>query len=102
MVTDQDHEENTLLSLISAKEDSVRALIDAIIYPGRDFRYAWDNACLYWDRFGEAPSRIGILEAALLEAIELALDSQQRPLSEEEISRLKSLKLLAIDKESNS
>lgn len=52
--------------------DSARALIDALIYPKRDFESAWDDACIHWGRFGEAPSRVAILEAAVMEACEIA------------------------------
>jgi hypothetical protein len=57
----------------AAQADSARALIDALIYPRRDFESAWENACLHWGRFGEVPSKVALLEAALLEACDIAL-----------------------------
>jgi hypothetical protein len=57
----------------ATQADAARALIDALIYPGRDFESAWDNACLHWGRFGEAPAKVALLEAALLEACDIAL-----------------------------
>lgn len=57
---------------IPEQADSARALIDAMIYPKRDFDSAWDAACLHWGRFGEVPAKVAILEAAVLEACEIA------------------------------
>lgn len=57
----------------AAQADAARALIDALIFPRRDFESAWENACLHWGRFGEVPSKVALLEAALLEACDIAL-----------------------------
>lgn len=57
----------------ATQADAARALIDALIYPRRDFESAWDNACLHWGRFGEVPAKVALLEAALLEACDIAL-----------------------------
>lgn len=66
-------ENPNLIFATAAQADSARALIDSLIYPRRDFESAWDNACLHWGRFGEAPSKIALLEVALLEACEIAI-----------------------------
>jgi hypothetical protein len=55
--------------------DAARALIDALIYPNRDFEHAWEQASLHWGRFGEVPARIALLEVALIEACEIAIAS---------------------------
>jgi hypothetical protein len=54
-----------------AQADSARALLDALIYPNRDFDYAWDQASLHWGRFGEVPAKIALLEVAVLELCEI-------------------------------
>lgn len=77
-----------------AQADSARALLDALIYPRRDFDYAWEQATLHWGRFGEAPAKIAMLEVALLEACEIATrgnlsDSADR-------NRIQALKVMAL------
>ena len=56
----------------TAQLETARALIDSLVYQSRDFASAWDDACLHWGRFGEVPARIAILEAAIIEACEIA------------------------------
>ena len=64
---------------IPEQADSARALIDALIYPKRDFDSAWEAACLHWGRFGEAPAKLAILESAVLEACEIAKKPNKDP-----------------------
>jgi hypothetical protein len=72
--------------------DSARALIDALIYPKRDFDHAWDEATLRWGRYGEVPAKIAILESAVLEACEIA--RRGKVSDPADIERLKALQLL--------
>ena len=59
-----------------AQADSARALIDALIYPMRDFDHAWEQAIIHWGRFGEVPAKIALLEAALIEMSEMVLSGK--------------------------
>jgi len=72
--------------------DSARALLDALIYPKRDFDHAWDKATLHWGRFGEVPAKIALLEAAVLEACEIA--RRGKVSDPADIERLKALQIL--------
>jgi hypothetical protein len=71
-----------------AQADSARALIDALIYPRRDFEHAWEAATVAWGREGEAPARIALLEAALLEACEIAKRGKASPVDLERLGEL--------------
>jgi len=75
-----------------AQADSARSLIDALIYPRKDFEHAWEAATAAWGREGEVPARIAILEAAVLEACEIARRKSSDPGDAE---RLHALQIIA-------
>lgn len=77
-----------------AQADSARALLDSLIYPNRDFDYAWEQASLHWGRFGEVPAKIAMLEVALLEACEIA--SRGNLSDQADRDRIQALKVMAI------
>jgi hypothetical protein len=77
-----------------AQADSARALLDALIYPKRDFDYAWEQASLHWGRFGEVPAKLAILEVALLEACEIA--SRGNLSDQADRDRIQALKVMAL------
>ena len=77
-----------------AQADSARALLDALIYPKRDFDYAWEQASLHWGRFGEVPAKIALLEVALLEACEIA--SRGKLSDQADKDRIQALKVMAL------
>lgn len=77
-----------------AQADSARALLDALIYPKRDFDYAWEQASLHWGRFGEVPAKIAMLEVALLEACEIATRGNLSDQSDKD--RIQALKVMAL------
>lgn len=77
-----------------AQADSARALLDALIYPKRDFDYAWEQASLHWGRFGEVPAKIAQLEVALLEACEIA--SRGNLSDRADRDRIQALKVMAL------
>lgn len=72
--------------------DAVYKLLDALIYPKRNITEAWEEVCLHWGRFGETPARIALLEAAVLEACDMALSSKKN--SKKRISELVKLATL--------
>lgn len=66
--------------------------MDALIYPRKDFEYAWEQAALHWGRYGEVPARIAQLESAVLEACEIA--RRGKVSDPADIERLKALQIL--------
>lgn len=84
-------------AVAAEQADASRALIDALIYQKRDFDHAWDRACAAWDRWGEAPARIGLLEAALMEACEIA-SSPGGAVTKAQIARIAQLLAIATGK----
>lgn len=77
-----------------AQADSARALMDALIYPRRDFDHAWEQATMHWGRFGEVPAKIAMLEVALLEACEIATKGNLKDQSDRD--RIQALKVMAL------
>jgi hypothetical protein len=77
-----------------AQADSARALMDALIYPKRDFDHAWEQASLHWGRFGEVPAKVALLEVALLEACEIA--SRGSLSDQADKDRIQALKVMAL------
>ncbi len=54
-----------------------RELIDAIAAPkGRDFRHAWEEACLRFCRFGDEPTLLAVLRAEEREVCALIVEQQ--------------------------
>lgn len=58
----------------------VRELLDAIAVPkGRDFRHAWDEACLFFGRFGDEPTLLAkLLNMAEATRLYVADDDEDR------------------------
>jgi hypothetical protein len=71
----QNHDSQWTISKEQA--DAVYKLLDALIYPKRNITESWEQACLHWGRFGETPARIALLEAAVLEACDMASVSKK-------------------------
>lgn len=66
--------------------------MDALIYPRKDFEFAWEQASLHWGRYGEVPAKIALLESAVLEACEIA--RRGKVSDPADIERLKALQIL--------